>query len=212
MKVYSHSEPGNHPTNEDAIAILRRGDDPATLICALAVGQGGRAGAALAAQRAVASCQEQARSQSLPELLNPITSVTIGEEVDQSVRRQPEAGFTTFIGLAVIPSFIVGVSCGDSAVGLLLGEKFVLLSERQYKNPPVGSGGAQFIPFSARLDEPWKLLIMSDGVWKYAGWDRITERSRSDSGQALVSGVRDGAVATTGGHLLDDFSLILIES
>ena len=212
MNVFSHSEPGGHETNEDAIRVTRYADDPITLICALSDGQGGQAGGALAAQTAVDSCLEKTQTYSLNELLNPATWQAIGEAVDRNVSLKPDAGYTTFIGLALVESFVIGISCGDSAVALLLHDKFVQLTERQHKNPPIGSGAARLAPFSARLSEPWKLLLMSDGVWKYTGWEAIVERYRREGGQALISSLRDVAAFNNGGRLFDDFSLILIES
>jgi serine/threonine protein phosphatase PrpC len=212
MKVFSHSEPGGHETNEDAIRVTRYADDPITLICALSDGQGGQVGGALAAQTAVDSCLEKTQTYSLNELLKPFTWQAIGAAVDRNVLLKPDAGYTTFIGLALVECFVVGVSCGDSAVALLLRDKFVQLTEHQHKDPPIGSGAARLAPFSARLGEPWKLLLMSDGVWKYTGWEAIVERYRAESGQALISSLRDVAASNNGGRLCDDFSLILIES
>jgi len=34
MRFFTHSEPGGHLNNEDAIGILRLADDPVTVICA----------------------------------------------------------------------------------------------------------------------------------------------------------------------------------
>jgi len=87
----------------------------------------------------------------LETLLNPFTWQAIGEAVDRSVSLDADAGYATFIGLALTPSFVIGSSCGDSAVALFLGEKFVQLTEQQHKNPPSGSGAARLTAFSARL-------------------------------------------------------------
>ena len=211
MNVYHHTEAGNHLSNEDAIGFVRRADKSAVLICALSDGQGGQPGGAPAAQHAVAACLECAQARPTREMLDPFGWASLGEVVDRSVMRVPDAGFATLVGAAVTPEFVAGASCGDSAAGLLLGDKFVLLTERQQKNPPVGSGAARFTPFSARLTEPWKLLFMSDGVWKYAGWDGIIGLCRSVNGQSLVSSLRDMATGATDGRLMDDFSVILIE-
>lgn len=212
MRVFSHSEPGGHVNNEDAIGVVRFAADPISLICALSDGQGGQAGAAVAAQTAVDSCLEQAQRYTIKELVHSDTWEAIGETVDRSVSLNPEAGYATFIGLVLIPSFVTGISNGDSAVALLLNSKFVLLTEYQHKTPPVGSGAARLTPFSARLDEPWKLLLISDGVWKSIGWETIIERCRADSGNGLISSLRQVAAKNTGGTLLDDFSVILIDS
>lgn len=212
MKLFTHSEPGGHLINEDAFGTLRLADDPVTLICALSDGQGGQAGGAIAAQTAVASCLEKAQSYVIEELVNPYSWQAIGETVDRSVSLKPDAGYATFIGLVLISSFVIGISNGDSAVALFLNDEFVLLTEHQQKNPPIGSGAARLAPFSARLNQPWKLLLMSDGVWKFIGWETIIKRCGADSGQELMSSLRAVAAKNNGGTLLDDFSLILIES
>ena len=145
-------------------------------------------------------------------MVNPYAWEAIGETVDRNVSLKPDAGYATFIGLVLIPTFVIGISNGDSAVALFLNDKFVLLSEHQHKNPPIGSGAARLAPFSARLNPPWKLLLMSDGVWKFIGWETIIKRCGADSGQELMSSLRAVAAKNNGGKLLDDFSLILIES
>jgi serine/threonine protein phosphatase PrpC len=212
MKLFTHSEPGGHLTNEDAFGVLRFADDPVTLICALSDGQGGQTGGAAAAQTAVDSCLEKAQSYVIEELVKSNIWQAIGETVDRNVSFNPEAGYATFIGLVLTSSFVIGISNGDSAVALFLNDQFVLLTEQQHKNPPVGSGTARLAPFSARLNPPWKLLLMSDGVWKVIGWETIIKRCGADSGQELIPSLREVAAKNSGGTLPDDFSLILIES
>jgi serine/threonine protein phosphatase PrpC len=212
MKVYTHSEAGGHETNKDAMAATRYSDEPTTLVCALSDGQGGQPGGALAARITVDSCLKNALARPLDELLNPFTWQSIGGVVDRDVAQEPDAGYATFIGLAVSASFVAGASCGDSATVLLLGDKFVRLTEGQHKNPPIGSGAAPLTSFSARLDGSWKVIMMSDGVWKYAGWEAIIERCRAENGQELISGLREVAASRTLGKLSDDFSIVLIES
>lgn len=212
MKVFSHSEPGGHLTNEDAIGVLPIPGDPMTFICALSDGQGGQAGGVIAAHTAVNSCLKKTQSYALKELLDPYTWEGIGATVDRNVQLKPDAGYATFVGLAVMPSFVIGISNGDSAVALFLNDKFVVLSERQHKNHPIGSGAARLELFSARLDQRWKLLLMSDGVWKFIGWETIIGLCGADSGQELISSLRGVAAKNNGGTLVDDFSVILVES
>lgn len=212
MKVFNRSEPGGHLTNEDALGVLRIADEPVTLVCALSDGQGGQAGAAVAAKTAVESCLDKAQGYSLKELVNLNTWETIGSTVDRNVALKPEAGYATFIGLVLMPSFIMGISNGDSAVAMFFDERIVVLTEHQHKNPPVGSGSARLTTFSARLGDRWKLLVMSDGVWKYVGWETIIELCNEDGGEKLISNLRKSATKNTGGKLLDDFSVILVES
>src|SRR6185369_1355332 len=87
---------------------------------------------------------------------------------DAAVAADREAGFTTLVGLCVGADHVAGASCGDSAAVAVCGASAPrVLTSRQWKNPPVGSGEATFVPFEMELAEPWRLLVMSDGVWKY---------------------------------------------
>ena len=54
------------------------------------------------------------------------------------------------------------------------------LTANQIKNPPVGSAAAVFTPFAGRLERPWTVLAMSDGVWKYVGWERVRAIQRNN--------------------------------
>lgn len=149
-------------------------------------------------------------SRSPLEIANPSIWVSVCQKVDREVSLLDDAGFTTLIGLGILSSFVAGVSVGDSAVLLMLGEKSFILSERQQKNPPAGSGAAMMTPFAAQLTSPWKLLVMSDGVWKYIGWDKLVKLAETISGEELIKKIREGAVANTQ-RLMDDFTIILIE-
>lgn len=211
MNIFKYSEIGSHNENEDALEIVKHNYDSSLIICALADGQGGQQGGAAAAKCAVSTCLTKTQSFSPQDLLNTFTWVKIGEYVDQTVANTQEAGFTTFIGMCVTNSFVVGASSGDSSVALLIDEKFIILTEGQYKNPPIGSSGARLTPFSARLNEKWKLILMSDGVWKFADWDTIFQTIKSESGESLISNLRNEVILRTK-EMIDDFSIILIES
>jgi hypothetical protein len=210
MQIHTHTEPADWHPNEDAIAFVRHPSDAQILICALADGQGGQAGGAMAAQSAVSVCLDIALRDLPQELSNPFTWISIGEATDKEVCNISETGFTSLVGLAVCPSFVAGASCGDSAVALLLGDEFTLLTENQHKNPPIGSGAACLTPFSARLDAPWKLLIVSDGGWKHSGWERIENLLRREDGSRLLKVLRDIVIESAGGRLADDLSVLII--
>lgn len=212
MNTYTYTEAADWHSNEDALASISHPSDGQILICALADGQGGQSGGALAAQTAISACIESAKTYSSHELANPFTWISIGESSDKRVSTVIGAGFTTLIGVAVFPAFLAGASCGDSAVALLLGNEFVLLTDKQHKNPPIGSGGAGLTPFSARLVPPWKLLVVSDGVWKYIGWERLERLIRTEDGSQLIQALRNAAVESKAGRLADDFSVILVQS
>src|SRR5204863_3743246 len=99
---------------------------------------------------------------------------TILQRADATVSATAGAGFTTLAAFALTNKHICGASCGDSAVVLFnAGDLAQFLTSGQRKNPPIGSGGAVGVSFAANLSSPWTVLAMSDGVWKYAGWENV---------------------------------------
>src|SRR5438105_1179083 len=69
VAVFCHSEPGGHPANEDVAVVRLLPFEEACYICAVADGQGGRAGSAVAAQVACQVCLEVASRYPLEKLL-----------------------------------------------------------------------------------------------------------------------------------------------
>lgn len=202
IKTYTVSETGGHPLNEDAFLVQQsRGDAESWLVC-VADGQGGRAGGGRAAQLA---CQTLASSASVHlEALS---------KADTVVAADPEAGFTTFVAAVVVGDKVIGASSGDSALLALCGSgKTLELTAKQIKNPPVGSGNARFVPFDTTLVRPWRLLAMTDGVWKYVGWGRIRDLSRQFDGEALLAELQTAARLPRTGQFQDDFTAVLIEA
>jgi serine/threonine protein phosphatase PrpC len=201
IRTLSFSAAGGHPVNEDAF-VLRPLPNGTGWLVALADGQGGRAGGARAAQLA---CQVvTTRADAGVECLT---------EADAAVAADPAAGLTTLVALCVEGDRVTGASCGDSAALAAWGDGFIrILTSRQFKNPPVGSGEAQFVPFEVELTRPWRLLVMSDGVWKYAGWDRISNLVVRLSGEELLTELQTAARLTTSGEFSDDFTVVLLES
>jgi PPM family protein phosphatase len=213
IQVFSHTETGGHSHNEDAFEVRPHPSDPDCLLCALADGQGGRAGGARAAQLACHVCIEAASAQQ-PAILatRPNAWEEILRQADSVVSNDPEAGFTTLIAFSVKKEFICGASNGDSGVyAVSAGEPGAILTEHQPKNPPVGSGGAGPVGFVARLKQPWTLLALSDGVWKYAGWDKVSHSASLLLGQDLIDSLRKQACLPRSSRLQDDFTVIALQ-
>jgi serine/threonine protein phosphatase PrpC len=211
IKVYSCTETGGHANNEDAFGLRSHGQDDERMLCVLADGQGGRAGGAQAAAIACKTFLDLAECFSPTELLNATTWITALESVDEVVAADPKAGFSTIIAFCVTKDSLCGASCGDSAVLLLNpDEPAQVLSKRQYKDPPVGSRTASFVPFTAKLVCPWVVLAMSDGVWKYAGWDNIVKISAEAPPEEIIPQIRSRAQLRNG-SLQDDFTLVVLQ-
>src|SRR5207249_2882281 len=123
----------------------------------------------------------------------------------------PAAGLTTLIGLCVTSGEVVGAANGDSAAVLACASRpALMLTERQAKNPPIGSGMAAVTGFRAALARPWTLLLMTDGVWKYAGWDKVRACAAGADGEAIRDTLRT-AVRLRSGAFPDDFTLVVVQ-
>lgn len=208
IDVFHHSEPGGHPHNEDAFEIRALPPELGAYLCVIADGQGGQPGGGEAARLACRVCADTAARLEPAALLLPTTWTTILSTVDRAVADEPTAGYTTVVAFAVTGSRVCGASCGDSAAVLFQGgDPMVILTDGQQKNPPVGSGFATFVSFAANLVLPWLVLAMSDGVWKYAGWERIAKAASERRGERLITSLLK-LTRLRSGALQDDFTLI----
>ena len=107
----------------------------------------------------------------------------------------------------------LGASSGDSAVLVISdGKPATQVTAGQFKNPPVGSRMALFMPFAVKLNRPWLVLAMADGVWKYVGWDRIVEEASRARGQALLPTLQNIARLGSARSFQDDFTIVCFEA
>jgi serine/threonine protein phosphatase PrpC len=212
MSCFHFSEPGGHRDNEDAFAFEPHPADPGCWLCLLADGMGGQAGGMEAAQIACRTALAEALALPVAALADPDTWAALLHGADEAVRDDPRAGYTTLLGFAVTGRTLAGASCGDSAVWLVEGGRVLDLTARQHKNPPVGSGGAPFVPFAARMREPWLVLAMSDGVWKYVDPQRSRELALSCRGQELIDAMQARARLPGSGQFSDDFTLVVLQA
>jgi PPM family protein phosphatase len=211
IRVLSFSATGDHPANEDVFDATRHPADPDCWLCFLADGQGGRAGGERAARLACRTAADAAIRLSPAELATPHAWVNVLQEADLATAADREAGLTTLVGFCITDNAIAGASSGDSAVlAASTGGRTNALTDRQAKNPPVGSGAAWFVPFSQKMVIPWSVLAMSDGVWKYVGWDRIIATISAHHGQPLIEALQT-AVRLRTGRFPDDFTVVVFE-
>ena len=211
IEKYSFSKAGNGHENEDEICVKEHIKDKEVMVCALADGQGGQFGGGRAAKVAVEKSIEIVMQYSIEQLTKRQTWEKIISLTDEAVNEDKEAGYTTLVSLCVIENWVYGASVGDSAASVLSSGKKILLTERQRKNPPVGSSGALSEFFCFKLVKPWKVLVMSDGVWKYVGWDCIFNTSSSFNGQSIIDNLFSSITDFQRNYLPDDFSIVLLQ-
>lgn len=209
LQIASDTRPG-HAENQDALLVIRHPNQPDLLLVAIADGQGGQPGGKAAAQLACKTIL-QAASQCRPKrLLWKRNWKQLLIHTDQSLRVNVDAGFTTLIAFAVMPNQLCGAANGDSALMAVTPGEIKILSEGQMKNPPVGSGRASAFGFNLALPSPWTILAMTDGVWKFAGWDQIQNKALElHDPNAIIESIR-GAAAHILGALQDDFTLLVL--
>jgi hypothetical protein len=211
MPTFSFTESGGHIDNEDAFAVEPHLADPACRLCLLADGMGGQPGGWDAAQVACRVALRRAHALPTSNLVDPDAWVSLLHHADEAVCDDPRAGYTTLLGFIVTATTVTGASCGDSAVWLVQEGRVTDLTSRQFKNPPVGSGTAVFVPFAAQLRESWLILAMSDGMWKYVGL-RGRELALKLRGQELIDALQAQARLPGSGRFSDDFTLVVLQS
>jgi serine/threonine protein phosphatase PrpC len=211
--VFTFSEAGaGHAENEDAFDVRRHPADERRWLCTLADGQGGRAGGSRAARLACSVAMQEAMTLAPHKLAEPAAWASILRRADEAVAADPEAGLTTLVGLSVAGRKVCGASNGDSAVlawdSVGRAEE---LTRHQFKNPPVGSGFAAVVPFGDELVSPWAVLAISDGVWKYVGWQGVIEAVRRARGEALLESLQEMARLRGTRRFPDDFTVVVLQ-
>jgi serine/threonine protein phosphatase PrpC len=187
---------------EDRAEVIERGSE---LVIVVADGAGGRAGGARAADTVIQGVRQAATT--FPWLDDPRAWCRLLSEMDQALVEHPEAGETTAVVAAISPTGIVGASVGDSGAWLVTPKGYDDLTENQRQKPFLGTGAAIPVPFNAPgLDGT--LLVASDGLFKYADWERIGEVALETDIEQAAGHLVD-LVRLRSGSLPDDVSVVL---
>lgn len=210
MKLHTHTEPGGKLVNEDFVLARRHPLADDIYIGALADGQGGRSNAALASRTACERVWSLASALPVPQLFNPETWRRIVQQADEAVALT--GGFTTLVAFAISHDTAVGASVGDSKAYFKrpTDQEMTEWSVGQRKNPPVGSGSVDAVPFMVGGQDAGRLLVVSDGVWKFCGYEALLS-SFAQSQETLTEHLRGALLQRAGSSLPDDFSLIAVD-
>jgi hypothetical protein len=212
MEVSTHSEPSAGHDNEDFVIARRHPSGGDRFVCALADGQGGQSNGAQASRAACESLWKLASQRSFDELLSVESWTGLLFAVDSAAAST--GGFTTLAALALDAGSALCASCGDSKVYFAAQDtksRIVEWTERQHKNPPVGSGEAFFRTQSWNIVGWGRVLMLSDGVWKYCGYEAIQAAFALPDFSGAAQLLKAKTLARTGTSLPDDFSVIAID-
>jgi hypothetical protein len=213
VETVTFSVAGGHIENQDAFGIGLHPGNASLHLCAIADGQGGRAGGALAARLACKTTLEGASAMSPKQLIRPWAWQKVFTAADWAVNENPEAGFTTLVAFCFTDTHVTGASNGDSAAILFnFGEKPLILTQNQNKNPPMGAGDAKAVAFISKLVSPWTLLAMTDGVWKYAGMETVLRVGSEKNGDMIIQDLKTRAQLNSSGAFQDDFTLVVFST
>lgn len=182
----------------------RNGDDRAEAIprgtghlLVLADGAGGTSGGAAAADAVLACARDLAFS-------SPSDCVGFLRDLD---RQLTNVGQTTAIVMVLEDGQVFGASVGDSCAWLLTASSVVDLTQHQKAKPLLGSGNATPIAFGP-LPCAGRVLVGSDGLFKYVAYERVCALARSlpltEVPAALVAAAR-----LRSGALQDDIAVIV---
>jgi serine/threonine protein phosphatase PrpC len=127
--------------------------------------------------------------------------------VDQALI--PTGGQCTAVVVEISEARVFGASVGDSGAWMLNGKAIVDLTENQHRKPLLGSDESMPMAFGP-IELSGRLLIATDGLFKYATESEIAQRamggSVNEAVDRLIAGVR-----LRSGALQDDVGIILLE-
>jgi PPM family protein phosphatase len=174
------------------------------ILAVVADGAGGAGGGAAAAAMACSIAAQRLRTQGSGSAEDWARCLY---EADRAVVRT--GGQCTAVVVEISEGSVVGASVGDSGAWMLTGKAIVDLTENQHRKPLLGSDEASPMGIGP-IDLSGRLLIATDGLFKYATESDIAQRatalSVNDAVDSLIAGVR-----LRGGALQDDVAIILIE-
>jgi serine/threonine protein phosphatase PrpC len=194
---------------EDRIAIDHHDND---WIIVVADGAGGTGSGAEAAQAVCDGMIAEFRAH-LNDLDNILWGASL-EALDKTMLHTCNGGMTTAVVVAINNGRVTGASVGDSMAWLISDFDIIDLTHYQQRQPLLGSGEANPIGFRPMFMNgriPYgRLLVGTDGLFKYAPPDRIERLARSDDLEKATSSLID-TVRLRSGALPDDVAVVLCE-
>lgn len=191
----------NGTRGEDRIAVERGAGG---VLVVVADGAGGTAGGAEAAQAVCDSVVEAFRTRSSVGPWDVFLRL-----VDATLANARHGGLSTAVVVEIVDGQVTGASVGDSGAWLVSPNGIVDLTERQAHKPLLGSGAARPVAFGP-VSLRGRLLVGTDGLFKYAPRARITSTTVEGTVETAVNALID-AVRLKNGTLQDDVAVVVCE-
>jgi serine/threonine protein phosphatase PrpC len=200
MEPFFQTVAGN-PENQDRGAVVESGSKR---ILVIADGAGGLAGGAEAAAMAVDLVRQQASI-----LDGPDSCVTLLQNVDRAIAHDRVAGETTCVVAVLSGDNVYGASVGDSGAWVMNQNGAVDLTRRQARKPFLGTGCASPVGFIHKLGNREKLLLATDGLFKYTSPGKIENVCRVNPPETVPKQLIE-LVRYASGALPDDITIIFV--
>jgi serine/threonine protein phosphatase PrpC len=204
--ITAHASAAPRVLGDDRIALLEHGD---VSIVIVADGAGGLSGGAVAAERLIQFVRGALAAPAFEPLRAERWALLL-ERVDLELERDPHAGETTAVVVAVSDHGLVGASAGDSAAWVVHPDRVDDLTAGQHRKRRLGSGTACPVTF-ARDRLAGTLVVATDGLMSYAPSTRIAAAVRQvDLGRAARELIQ--LVRLPSGELQDDVGVVLVRA
>jgi PPM family protein phosphatase len=188
---------------EDRCEIIERGD---ALVIVVADGAGGMRGGAVASDALVhAICAAVVDDTFDIESGAGWSSVFRRSDTDLAAKM---GGETTGILVVLTPRGLIGVSAGDSEAWMITETRIDDLTTSQSKLR-LGSGRSTPTPFFRPALEG-TLVVGTDGLFKYAGAERIAAVARHDDDATEVARKLGSLVQLPSGRYQDDVGVVVV--
>jgi len=184
---------------EDRASVRQEGE---RILVVVADGAGGTGAGAIAAQTV---CDLVLTEPSGARSWNAVL-----RDIDLRLMRSGTGGLSTVVVVEVVEGLITGASVGDSGAWLVSESAISDLTELQQAKPLLGSGAAQPAALASTVFAG-RLLVASDGLFKYAHRSEIQRRIVTSSLEDCVTSLLD-SVRLRNGRFQDDVSIVLAEA
>jgi PPM family protein phosphatase len=191
----------NGGRGEDRVLVEHFGSRTLVVV---ADGAGGTGGGAAAAAMACSMAAQRFRAQGAGTAEDWARCLY---EVDRALVQT--GGQCTAVVVEISEGRVFGASVGDSGAWMLNGKPVIDLTENQHRKPLLGSDEAMPMGFGP-IECSGRLLIATDGLFKYATESEIATRAMGGSVNEAVARLIAG-VRLRSGALQDDVGIVLIE-